>query len=253
MPIARGEPMIVILTYVGICLGSLLLLASPALFRKQSRPWVAVLMLLALSDLLALILGGPIQYAIAGHALHYAWFYKAFSLAFCLIIAVAFIRSHDFHAREFGLSFVQAPGTRQVLLIVILPLIAVDFVLQAMHGSGGHSLEAVLFQATMPGLAEELYFRGLLLAIFDRMFAARFRLFGAELGYGAIATSLVFGLGHVVSFDGNSAHMNYTNGITITVFALFMVWVRCRTRSLVLPVILHNLGNVISCTVPKMI
>jgi uncharacterized protein len=247
--------MIASLASLGIYLAIVLLLASPALFRKQTRGWVIVLMIMVLGDLIALFGGGTYQHAVFGNAWHYNWLGKGFSLAFGLIVAIILIASRKFRARELGLSFLQAPGTGRVLLTVVLPYVVLLVVLAAMsRGGKDHSLETLLFQATMPGLTEELTFRGILLALFDRMFAARFRVLGAELSYGAIATSLMFGLGHAVTFNASFiAHMNIANGISTTVGALFLVWIRCRSRSLVLPVVLHNLSNTIHRIVPKMI
>lgn len=248
--------MIALLANFGIYLAIVLLLASPALFRKQTRGWVIILMIVVLGDLIALIGGGYYQHAVlAGHAWHYNWIGKGLSLAFGLIVAIILIASRKFRSRELGLSFLQAPGTGRALLTVVLPILVLLVVLAAMsRGPKDHSLETLLFQATMPGLTEELAFRGIFLALFDRMFAARFRVLGAELSYGAIATSLMFGLGHVVTFHAKGIpHVDIGHGIMATVVALFLVWIRCRSRSLVLPVVLHNLGNTISHIVPKVI
>jgi len=248
--------MIELVANLGIYLAIVLVLASPALFRKTTRGWVIVLMIVVVGDLIALFVGGFIQHTIfAGQALHWNWIGKGSSLAFDVIVAIILVASGKFRARELGLSFLQAPGTGRVVLTVILPLVALFVVLAAMsRGGKDHSLETVLFQATMPGLSEELAFRGIFLALFDRMFTARFRVLGAELGYGAIATSLMFGMGHAMSFDANFiVHAHPANGISTTIGALFLVWIRCRSRSLVLPVALHGLGNVIHRIVPKLI
>jgi len=234
---------------------TLLVLASPALFRKQARGWVIVLMIMLVGDVIALIVGSSIQHTVFGYALHYTWGYKVFSLTFGLIFAIILIATGEFRSRELGLSFLQAPGTGRVFLTVVLPYVVLITVQAAMRSSGkDFSLETSLFQATMPGLTEELAFRGIYLALFDRMFAARFRVFGAELGYGAIATSLVFAMAHVVRFDAHFIpQVAIVPGIWMTVGALFLVWLRCRSRSLVLPVVVHNLSNTIFHIVPKLI
>ncbi|AWM33555.1 hypothetical protein DDQ68_12630 [Hymenobacter nivis] len=48
----------------------------------------------------------------------------------------------------------------------------------------------------MPGLTEELAFRGVLLALLDRTFTERVRVLGADVGRGTVSSSLVFGLCH---------------------------------------------------------
>ncbi|GAA0540091.1 hypothetical protein FHS83_003796 [Rhizomicrobium palustre] len=231
---------------------SLALCASPALFRKQTRGWVFVLLIVLLGDFDAIVMGSFIQRMLSGGALHYTWFYKGFSVALNLVIAITLIAMGKFRARELGLTFVQAPGTGRAVLTVILPIFLLQATLFALHGgSRDHSLETLLFQATMPGLSEELLFRGLLLALFDRMFAARFRILGAELSYGAIVTSLAFGLLHALPHDANFAHLNIAHGISAAIGGFLLVWLRCRSRSLVLPVVVHNLFNLLFHIVPK--
>jgi len=238
---------------LGILLASFLVFASPALFRKQTRGWVIVLMLVVVGDLIASIVGGAVQQTLFGHALHWQWLGKGFSFVFGLIVAIILVASGKFRARELGLSFLQAPGTGRALLTVVLPSLVLLVVVHATVFTHikDRDLETLAFQATMPGLTEELTFRGIILALFDRMFAGRFRVLGAELGYGAIATTLIFGLGHIVAFDGNIAHLDITNAIYATAVAFFLAWMRYRSRSLVLPVVLHNLSNIMGHIVPK--
>ena len=51
------------IAFLGIYLAIALLLASPALFRKQTRGWVIVLMIVVLGDLIALFAGSSYQHA----------------------------------------------------------------------------------------------------------------------------------------------------------------------------------------------
>ena len=115
------------------------------------------------------------------------------------------------------------------------------------------SLETVLYQATMPGLAEELSIRGVQFAIFDRILIFRFRLIGAEIGYGAIATSIWFGLGHAISLD---AAPDWQSGLaafaTTGAIGFLLAWFRARTGSLVVPVVVHNITNLILESVPRL-
>ena len=46
------------------------------------------------------------------------------------------------------------------------------------------SLENLLFQATMPGLDEELFFHGLLLLLFHQAFGKGLKVLGAQTGWG---------------------------------------------------------------------
>jgi membrane protease YdiL (CAAX protease family) len=98
----------------------------------------------------------------------------------------------------------------------------------------GVPLETWLYQATLPGLMEELLFRGVLLALLDRAFPARRRMWGVSVGWGGLVVTLVF-----VALHGWSA------GTLLGVLpaALLYLWLRLHTGSLLAPVLVHNLWN----------
>jgi len=96
------------------------------------------------------------------------------------------------------------------------------------------SLETWAYQATLPGLVEETLFRGVLLALADRAFSARKRLFGTPLGWGAVVVTLVFLALHGV-------RVGTLFGVLPA--ALLFLWLRARTGSLLLPIAAHNLWN----------
>lgn len=107
--------------------------------------------------------------------------------------------------------------------------------------------EAVLFQATLPGLAEELIFRGLLLTLFNLAFPdRRWKVAGVRFGWGAVLTSLLFGAAHGLGFhDGLSVQFNaFAFGRTLADGFLFALLAE-QTKSLVPGIVLHNLLNLI--------
>lgn len=108
------------------------------------------------------------------------------------------------------------------------------------------SPETIAFQLTMPGLEEEPFYRGVLLLALDRAFSARVRLLGVEWGWGAVLSCALFGLAHAFGFS--HGHFSF-DAMTMALTALpsfIAVWLRLRTGSLLLPVLLHNFGNSIS-------
>ena len=93
-----------------------------------------------------------------------------------------------------------------------------------------------------------------MLAIFNRMFQARMRLLGADIGYGALAISVAFGVVHGVGFDEHLKLQVSWLLIGVTgAIGFFLAWLRARTQGLALPVVLHNVTNLILESVPKMI
>jgi len=235
--------------------GALLLLALPALANSQARRWIPVVVLVALADSAATLL--PIlDKHLQLPGAHWNWSGKLIDIAVMGAIAIGLIVSGAFRARDFGLTLRQAPGTARALVFMALPFLLAILVLTAtMFGeSKPPTAETLQYQATLPGLAEELVWRGMLLALFDRMFAGRFALWGAPIGYGAIATSLVFGLLHGAQFDSKLVlHTSVLAGLVPGLTGFLLAWLRVRTKSLVFPVLLHNATNVILEAVPLLL
>jgi len=242
---------------VSLLTGAVLLFALPALFRKEARGWLLLLLAVVAGGILLTSLGAGWQRYIPflAHA-EWNWLGKALSFSLGLTVAIGLIATGKFKARELGLSVLQAPGTLRGVALVILPYLALLVVLSLtlVGQSEPPSREAVYFQATMPGLDEELAYRGVILALFDRMFTGRFRLLGAEMGYGAIAVSLMFGLGHIGLFNDKFAlHLYFINFVSTAIIGFILAWLRQRSRSLVLPVVVHGLTGLLAVSVPKLL
>jgi hypothetical protein len=243
----------------GLIAGAFLVLASPALGKRDARGWFLVLVAAVVLDGLASRLGAdwPLFRVFAGS--HWNWSGKILSFAVMLMFGVALIASRHFKASDIGLTLQQAPGTARAVLFGVLPFLIVMAVLTAaFFGDSGDSkmpsADTIRFEATVPGLAEELFYRGVALALFDRMFSGRLRLWGAQLGYGAFATSIIFGLGHGLTFDKNLLlHASVISGVSTGLIGFFLAWLRLRTKSLVLPVLAHNAINLIFVAVPRLI
>lgn len=111
-------------------------------------------------------------------------------------------------------------------------------------GSNPPQLETVLFQLTMPGLDEEILFRGLLIWAFDAALPATKRILGVDVSMGALLSSLLFGLGHGVYFnEAGSIAVNITPLLFTLIVGLMLTWLRLRCGSIWPAVIAHNLGN----------
>ncbi len=109
-------------------------------------------------------------------------------------------------------------------------------------GGGRADWETFAFQWTMPGLDEELFYRGVLLLALNEAFRARWTLLGARIGYGGLLTVIAFGLAHALDYD---------KGYTVDLVAfletgppsLILLWLREKTGNLIAPVIAHNAAN----------
>jgi membrane protease YdiL (CAAX protease family) len=235
--------------------GFVLLLALPALFGPNRR-WLLLAPVLAFIDEFSTTFPGyrtsPLH-IIAGQ---WNWEGKIVNLVVLVAIAVFFIARGTFTRQDLGLTLRQRPGTGRAVLLVVIPfLLLIAAVAFATASHEVPAAEAIAFQATLPGLGEELFFRGLLLAVFDRLFPPARTIWNARIGYGVVATSLAFAFVHVCNVHRAPLAIDweFAAGISPLVGAFIGAWVRARTGSLVVPVLAHNAGNLISTFVPMVV
>lgn len=97
------------------------------------------------------------------------------------------------------------------------------------------------YQATLPGLAEELFYRGLLLALLMRAFApAGDR---AAVVTAAVMVTALFVQAHVLIAGDGRVEVHPAGGTTSLIVGTVLVWLRLRTGGLAAPVLLHNSVN----------
>jgi len=217
---------------VALAVGALLV--APALWRPAPRPWgVAFLATLTLCLLLPALPAWPGERVLGTG---WNWSGQVLTLLATLGMAALLVRRAGLSWREMGFTWTQRRGSLRPALGVSGIVLVMHFVWMSFSPVrlGGVTLETWLYQASMPGLVEESLFRGLLLALLDRAFVARRKVFGAAFGWGAAVITLVFLALHGV-------RIGHLTGVLPA--ALLFLWIRQRTGSLVMPTLVHNLWN----------
>jgi membrane protease YdiL (CAAX protease family) len=132
-------------------------------------------------------------------------------------------------------------GTGKDVLRFLVPIMLVEtVVLWFLVAGQTPRLEDHLFQLSTPGLTEELAFRGALLALLDRTFPGRVVVVGAELGWSAVVTSIIFGLWHGLDVDSHfKISLDLAPMAIPTVGGFVLAWCRARSGSVVLPIVAH--------------
>jgi hypothetical protein len=110
------------------------------------------------------------------------------------------------------------------------------------------SMETLIFQFTLPGIAEESVYRGILLAVFNRYFGHFGKLFGAPIGWGLIFTTLLFTGLHVVH-PTKLIIFDFGIIIPVTLAGFVFGWIREKTGSIWPAVLAHNFANGIYLTI----
>jgi membrane protease YdiL (CAAX protease family) len=223
---------------------ALLLLLGTALGiadrRNFSPRWLLMAALLvAINDALLTRCYGLLPDVIGGE---WNWQGKLAALAATLAIAALPV----FGLRRSGFTWAQQPGSLKAALPVAGAYCGFFVLIAVLFPSGQASAEDVAFQLTMPGLEEEPFYRGILLFALDQAFRGRTRLLGVDWGWGAVLSCILFGLAHAFGYSDGSFSFDPVVMALTGIPSFIAVWLRLRTASLLLPVLLHNFGNAFS-------
>jgi uncharacterized protein len=211
-------------------------------FDRKGFAWrwlVVAALLVAINDALLTNLYGLLPDLVGGSR---NWQGKLLALAATLAIAAL----PAFGWRSSGFALAQAPGSLKAALPVAALYCGFFVMLAIAFPADPASGEELAFQLTMPGFEEEPFYRGVLLLALGEAFAGRKHMFGVDWGWGAVLSCLLFGMAHAFGFSDGSFSFEPTV-MGLTAFPAFLaVWLRLRTGSLLLPILLHNFGNAFS-------
>jgi membrane protease YdiL (CAAX protease family) len=217
-------------------------IALPGLLTGRDRAkwlWLpAALLLMAAYDALLTLGYGHIP--LSFWPSDWNWEGKTLSLLLSLAVAMAL------GWRRVGLTFRQdrkgLPGA-----LVLCGLLAALFVGLALRSPGeGFTADSLAFELTMPGFDEELFYRGVLLLMLNEAFGKPVKILGAPMGWAAIVTSVAFGLAHALGYENGAFTFDAMTMALTGGPALLLVWLKEKTGSLLLPVVMHNFANSIS-------
>lgn len=171
------------------------------------------------------------------------WAGKVYSLGF----AAAVIALFGLNARATGL--ILPERNVRVGALALIPLILMGVVLAMIHQPAPPSAETIAFQLLMPGLAEELAFRGvapalLLGLIRDQDPPAR------TPWIVILIAAIPFGAAHALSYSGGAFSFDLGQGLWTASGGIIYGWLRFSTGSLLFPLLAHSLTNVAFALTP---
>lgn len=213
----------------GTILGTILCL----LFTRPARPaWVLAAGLYFALDAVIVLKAPPIP------GTSWNWSGKLLSAIFGLAIFFALRLSRE----EVGFVL---PRTRSSWCWSIFGIAAamvfdgtLNFVFRDHKVAG---IEAILYQATMPGFSEELAYRGIGFALIQRAFEIAGERWKRVPPI--VIPSLVFGLSHGYSRDNGTSHFVWIPFLFSLILGFWFAWIRLRSGSLLGPVLAHNSAN----------
>lgn len=232
------------LASLALHLGSLLALIvlAAVLLRRMPQPRYVAIALTGLALALAALFVDPLHPWTHALGLHWNWGGKLFSTV--VIVGVMAACPATFAEMGVKASLGRGLGAALICLGVMCGLDwGVSFAFA--DGFAMPDLEPLLYQATMPGINEELVYRGFGMAMIDRAFGdLRVDVLGAPIGFGAVLTSLFFGIQHGSGFAHGHFMVDAPTVALTGALGFLLAWMRARTDSLAAPMIAHNLVNV---------
>jgi predicted Abi (CAAX) family protease len=221
-----------------------LVLCAPGLKTAPRLVWLAAL--LVGLDELAVVL--PVWW---WHLLNFDLQMNWTGKLFCILLSVFVIYGWRVVSPEQVGLVRPVVGSWRIVLPVVLVFAFINFTVgfSNRHYHAPPTWEAHLYELTMPGIAEELFLRGVFLGLLSGVFPRTIPLFGTRTSWGGLAGLVVFVLWHCLSFKGPltflpHAHFSLERVLDVGVYGLLFLWVRERNGSCWAAMAAHNLTNV---------
>ncbi|UQB69516.1 type II CAAX prenyl endopeptidase Rce1 family protein [Epilithonimonas zeae] len=183
--------------------------------------------------------------------LKFAWIGKFLSLVLSLSV-IYFVSKDDRKAIGFT-TFSNSKSQVKYGILVFLGFLTFDFIFKfILFPKGGEfDLETFVFQATMPGLTEEILFRGIYLWIFDKVFLPNWNYKGITFGWSFVIVTLLFGVAHgVVLTSDYQFKFDIITIVYLTLISSFSVGIlRKFSGNLIYSVVGHNVINVMNAII----
>jgi len=180
--------------------------------------------------------------------LQFNWSGKILAICLTLLIMASVPNSS---AVEMGLTVRQKTGSVVPSLLVSVGLCVFAWGVTWLVGDArAATTERLLYQATLPGLDEELFFRGLLFALFLRAFANDSGSADGPSWPAMTVVTFLFAAGHALVFQKGSLAFDPIFFGYVALLGFGLLWIRQRTGSLLLPVLAHNVINFGATFVP---
>jgi membrane protease YdiL (CAAX protease family) len=224
--------------------GLLCLVLCASKLKAAPRLIGLVALLYGLNDLAVML---PIWWQPLGLGLQMNWMGKLLSILFGLLVIYGW---RLVSPQEVGL-VKPISGSWRLVMPVVLVLALAQFTggFFNRHHHAPPSWEAHLYELIMPGIAEELFSRGIFLGLLSRVFPRTIPFFGTRTSWGGLAGIVLFVLAHCLSFTGPllllpHTHFSLDKMIGVGVFGILYLWVRERSGSCWAAMAAHNLTNV---------
>lgn len=160
------------------------------------------------------------------------------SMLLSVVIPAIYLSKRKIHIREIGLREMASGNAKKALLFVPLVLCELPLLMAGVDFKNFAYVNTLTFFTLMVAIAEELYFRGIILKILKDNFSIK---------QAVMISALIFGVGHLASaLSGASALHVFLQIINSIVFGILAAEIVIITKSLIPTIIWHFAFNFIN-------
>lgn len=172
------------------------------------------------------------------------WAGKIAALCSTLVMATVVALVIPGARAQMGFTLRQVPGSFLPALAMATAVVGGCIAMEIAGNDGTElSTDRLLYQSIMPGLDEEPLFRGLLPFLLALGLGGNERRFW-HIGLGGLLATVLFGVGHGLAFQEGAVVFAWIPIAVTGLIGLSLLWIRERTGSLLMPIIVHNVINV---------
>lgn len=180
------------------------------------------------------------------------WNWSGKILSLCLSLSFILFYGKEIR-RDIGFTKKFNKKTLKTGLLIFGGFLLFDFIFKLIifPKGGEFDLETFLFQATMPGLTEELLFRGIYLWLLGKAFISSKMIKGVSFGWNFIIVTFLFAMMHGVSLTEDlSFNFDLITIIYLTLItSLSLGLLRKFSGNVILPILGHNVVNVMNACI----
>lgn len=164
-------------------------------------------------------------------------------------VLLAFALPAVFGAKRMGLTLPEGKRHWRTVAIAcaLYAVIGIPLLLliAGVHLGVHADLPTFAYEATMPGLGEELMYRGAMLLVLNEAFGRPWKFAGIQFGWGLVIVTALFGFLHGVDAPSfGKIQIVWSGMIFPALTGLALAWLRERTGSVWPGVVFHNFVNV---------
>lgn len=185
-----------------------------------------------------------VPFAIAGASLSFVPYtrWSGALIALLIQIGVLFWVAHLLNGKA-------NPKSGLITIVLVSVMLGVLTIWKRLYPGLLQGTAGFVYYLFFLGLGEELLYRGYIQSRLDQAFGKPFAFGGARFGWGAVITSVLFGLLHVTNgldVAAGTFDPQWAWGVWTVFGGLALSYVRERTGSIVAPTILHGLPQALA-------